>query len=139
MNATEIQISRKLTTELLHLAQQSPDKEVCGLIGAKNGKARTCYPIDNIANEPEKRFQMHVKQQINAFATMREKQEEIFAIYHSHPTAPPLPSLTDIELANYPNAIYLIISLNMKGVLEMRGFKIMDATVEEISLNLIEC
>jgi proteasome lid subunit RPN8/RPN11 len=68
---------------------------------------------------------------------MRERGEELFAIFHSHPQAPAEPSATDLELAAYPDALYLIVSLNTKGVLELRGFRI-DASraVEEVELLL---
>lgn len=136
MHKKEIQLSRKITTELLHLAQMSPTQEICGLIGASNGIASTCYPIQNIAEQPETRFQLEPKQQIDALSTLRDKKETLFAIYHSHPSTPAIPSATDIELASYPDAIYLIISLNTKGVLEMRGFKIANKIVEELILSL---
>jgi proteasome lid subunit RPN8/RPN11 len=137
MKAEEIQLSRKLTNQLLHAAQLSPESEICGLIGSINGIASRCYPIENIASAPESRFQLNPKYQINAFATMRNNGEELFAIYHSHPTAPAIPSSTDIELAAYPEAVYLIISLNIKGVLEIRGFKIIEKSVTELMLSLL--
>jgi [CysO sulfur-carrier protein]-S-L-cysteine hydrolase len=67
-------------------------------------------------------------------ATMRGQNEELFAIYHSHPSAPAKPSTYDVNMAAYPQALYLIISLNTKGVLEMRGFKIIDNEVNEVTL-----
>ncbi len=137
MQPKEIQLSRKITNQLYHSAQLSPDEEVCGLIGSINGLAHTCYPIKNTADQPKTRFQLDAQQQISAMASMRDNNEDFFAIYHSHPTSPALPSATDIELAAYPEAINLIISLNTKGVLEMRGFKIFDNTVEEITLSLL--
>ncbi len=138
MKQKEIQIPRKITLQLLHLAQQSPEEEVCGLVGSVNGIATSCYPIQNTAEQTKTRYQLDSKQQIQAISIMREKKEDFFAIYHSHPTSPANPSATDIKLANYPEVLYLIISLNTKGVLEMRGFYIADERVEEISLNLIE-
>ena len=43
---------------------------------------------------------------------MRERGEELLAIYHSHPrSAEPFPSETDVRLAYYPNAVYLIVGL----------------------------
>ncbi|KAF3982805.1 MAG: M67 family metallopeptidase [Methylococcales symbiont of Hymedesmia sp. n. MRB-2018] len=138
MNTEEFQLSRKITTQLLHWSQLSPSEEICGLIGAKNNSAMTCYPIDNNANHPETRFNLDEKQQISAFAKMRDNKETLFAIYHSHPTTAAIPSKTDIDLAAYPDAIYLIISLNTKGVLEMRGFKISNKSVQDITLSLIE-
>ena len=136
MNQEEFQLPRSITNQLLHLAQLSPEQEVCGLVGASQGIASTCYPIKNTDNQPETRFQLDSKQQIDALATMREKDESLCAIYHSHPTAPAIPSATDLKLAAYPDAVYLIISLNTKGVLEIRGFKIIDQSFCEISLSL---
>lgn len=136
MKAQEIQLSRKITNQLLHSAQISPDQEVCGLIGSKEGIAVSCYPITNNAEHPEIRFQLDEKQQISAMATMREKNESLFAIYHSHPTSPAEPSVTDIKMATYPEAIHLIISLNTKGVLEIRGFSIIEQEVKEIPLSM---
>ena len=138
MTPTEIQIPRKLANQLLHLAQISPDAEVCGLIGSKNGLPCHCYPIKNAAELPQQRFLLDAGQQISAMAKMRELREDFFAIYHSHPSAPPLPSSYDRELSAYPEALYLIISLNTKGILEMRGFKIDRKTVREIPLVLSE-
>ena len=68
---------------------------------------------------------------------MRKLNQELFAIYHSHPTAPALPSSEDLALSAYPAALYLIISLNTKGILEMRGFKINQDAAHEIPLTLI--
>ena len=134
MTPEEIQIPRKMTNQLLHLAQISPDFEVCGLIGSKNGLPTHCYPIKNSAEHPQQRFLLDAGQQISAMAKMRELGEDLFAIYHSHPTAPALPSTHDLELAAYPDALYLIISLNTKGILEMRGFKIDQKTALEMPL-----
>ena len=136
MTPEEIQIPRKITNQLLHLAQISPDDEVCGLIGGNNGLATHCYPIKNIAEHPQQRFLLDAAQQISAMAKMRELGEELFAIYHSHPAAPAQPSSADLELAAYPDVLYLIISLNTKGILEMRGFKIDQKTALEIPLIL---
>ncbi|MCX7098795.1 MAG: M67 family metallopeptidase [Methylococcales bacterium] len=134
MNAAEIHIPRKLTNQLLHLAQLSPDFEVCGLVSSHNGVPSRCYPVANCAEHPEQRFLLDAKQQIAAMADMRERGEQLFAIYHSHPSAPAQPSSHDVELAAYPEALYLIISLNTKGILEMRGFKIKQQAAVEIPL-----
>jgi [CysO sulfur-carrier protein]-S-L-cysteine hydrolase len=135
---TDIQIPRKLTNQLLHLAQLSPDLEICGLVGSKNGLPSTCYPISNIAEQPQQRFLLDAKQQIAAMTEMRNQGETLFAIYHSHPNAPAEPSIFDLEQSAYPDALYLIISLNIRGVLEMRGFKINQKKPVEVPLSLSE-
>ena len=72
MTQEHIQIPRKITNQLLHLAQISPDLEVCGLIGSKNGLPSSCYPIKNTAEQPQQRFQLDPSQQISAMAKMRD-------------------------------------------------------------------
>lgn len=139
MNNSDISLPRKLTNQLLHLAQLSPDVEVCGLIGADSqGLPVSCYPVDNSASTPQTRFLLDASQQIEAMRQIRDKGETLFAIYHSHPHSPAQPSPTDIKEASYPDALHLIISLNTKGVLELRGFKIAGQSVEELGLSLIE-
>jgi proteasome lid subunit RPN8/RPN11 len=138
MNQPEIQLPRKLTNQLLHLAQLSPDTEICGLVSSQNGLPSCCYPVANVAEQPSQRFLLEATGQIAALKTMRERGEQLFAIYHSHPTTPAIPSSTDLELAAYPDALYLIISLNTKGILEMRGFHIHQQTTQEVVLVLSE-
>lgn len=131
-----IQLPLKITQQLLQHAQSSPETEVCGLIGSLDGVPASCYPVANSDLHPQNRFTLEPAEQIGAFKTMREKGETLFAIYHSHPHTPAEPSATDLELASYPEALYLIISLNTKGVLEMRGFNIADNKVSEVGLTL---
>ena len=138
MKSEEILIPRKIANQLLHFAQISPETEVCGLLGGQNGHPVNCYPIANTSSTPENRFEMDSRQHIAAMARMRDRNEDLFAIYHSHPTAPAVPSKTDLERATYPEALYLIISLNTKGILEMRGFRIDRQTVQEVYLCMTE-
>jgi len=139
MYQKEIELPRKLVNELLHQAQLSQDTEACGFVGKGEPNDYTCYPVENIAETPNKRFLMDPEEQINTIKTMRDKKESLFAIYHSHPTAPARPSATDIELSSYPDAYYLIISLNTKGVLEMRCFQLLhDENIVEINLTMSE-
>jgi proteasome lid subunit RPN8/RPN11 len=133
---SDITLSRTLVNELLTQAQHSPDEEVCGLIAGKQGSPGRVYPVSNIASERDHLFAMEPQAQIDAMRRMREAGEELFAIYHSHPHAPAEPSLRDLEEAAYPEALYLIISLNTKGVLEMRGFRLRDGRVENVELGV---
>lgn len=131
-----IRIKRPLATHLLGLAQQSPNEEICGLIGAVDGRPTTVYPVANIAATPADTFEMDPQEQIDAFKTMRSRGEDLFAIYHSHPSSPAEPSRRDVEQAGYPEAYQLIISLNTKGVLEMRAYRLAAGGVEEVQLSV---
>jgi proteasome lid subunit RPN8/RPN11 len=133
MNA-ELVLPRKLVNQVLTHAQQHEHSESCGLISADNGSPVHYYAVKNIAADPSTRFEMEPKQQINAMKHMREHHEELFAIVHSHPASPPLPSATDLQEAGYPEAYYIIVSLNTRGVLEMRGFKKTDGDMQPVEL-----
>lgn len=137
MPSDTVALPRPLVNQLLHYAQSFPDTEVCGLVGAKDGLPASCYPVRNIAEPPQIRFSLDPEQHIAALRRMEERGETLYAIFHSHPAAPAEPSTTDLELAAYPDALYLIVSLNTKGVLELRGFRIgADRRVDEVELLL---
>lgn len=127
-------LPRTVVNRILAQAQQQPDTETCGLLGARNGEAARYYPVKNIAADPATRFEMDPRQQISVMKTLRENDEQLLAIVHSHPHSPPEPSATDLEEFGYPDAYYLIVSLDVKGVLEMRGYKRMDSGMQRIDL-----
>ncbi len=140
MNATTIMsdritvLPRTLVNQLLTQAQQSPEREVCGLVSSRDGRPVKVYPVTNVATEPGRLFQMDPQGLIEAMRDMRERGEELFAIYHSHPHGPAAPSATDLREAQYPDALYLIVSLDTKGVLEMRGYRLEGETPREVVL-----
>ncbi len=131
---TPIHFPRPLINQILQQAQQAEDSEVCGLVSARDGQPVHCYPVVNAAAQPAHRFRMDPQQQIEAMRQMRERGEELFAIYHSHPDAPALPSATDLREAAYPDALYIIISLATEGTLEMRGFRLRNDRIEDIDI-----
>ena len=133
MTRQTVQIPRTLVNQLLHQAQLSPSQEVCGLVGQRGGLSE-CYPIENVATDASVLFALNASEQLAAFKSMEQKGQTLFAIYHSPPSSPPVPSDIDIEEANYSEALYLIISLNTKGVLEMRGFYLSDGNPQEVEL-----
>ncbi len=65
---------------------------------------------------------MDAQQQINAMRTMRESNQDLFAIYHSHPNSEASPSERDLNEAAYYEVLYIIISLGVQGNPEIRGF-----------------
>jgi proteasome lid subunit RPN8/RPN11 len=129
-------LPRTLVNELLHHAQVSPDNEVCGLIAKQQGRATRIYPIPNAARDTAHRFELDPHSQIEAMRKMRDSGEELFAIYHSHPDSTALPSTNDLQETGYPDALYLIIALGTKGVLEMRGYHVEDGRAREVELEI---
>lgn len=133
-----VHLPRPLVNQLLHLAQESPDREVCGLVSAKAGIPETCHPVCNVASDPARHFLLDAEEQIAVLRKLREGGEKLFAIFHSHPSAPAFPSAEDVDMAAYRDALYLIISLGTKGVLELRGFCLGKGArrFEEVNLRL---
>jgi len=129
-------LPRPLVNQLLHHAQQQPEQEVCGLIGSRAGVPVQFYPVANVATAPQRLFAMDPAQQIAALRRMRERGEGLYAIFHSHPHSPPSPSAIDLVQAAYPEAIYIIASLETKGVLEMRGYHLRDGVAREVMLEI---
>lgn len=127
-------LPRTLAVKLLAEAQRSQQQEVCGVISSHQGVAHQLFPIENIATEPERLFEMEPQQLIEALRSIREEGDALWAIYHSHPDAPATPSSRDLLDANYPDALYLVISLNTEGVLEMRGFRLQNNQFIEVAL-----
>ncbi len=129
MNHT-IALPRKLANRLLSLAQLAPETEICGLISDQYH----VYPVDNIADNTRCVFEMEPQQQINAFKKMREQQQTLFAIYHSHPNSDAIPSQKDLHDSAYKDALNIIISLNTEGVLDMRAYFYKQDATESVDL-----
>jgi [CysO sulfur-carrier protein]-S-L-cysteine hydrolase len=127
-----MRIPRRIHDELLTHAREDTPNECCGLIGGKDGVAETVYRARNAEASPL-RYNLDPQDQFRIMTKMEERGEELSAIYHSHTASPAYPSQTDINLAAYPDALYLIVSL-AEGEKDLRGFEIKEGEVAEIDL-----
>ena len=124
-----LQLPRALVNHLLHLAQIAPDGRLTGLIGAKDGQARSFHATDVNANTSAREA---------ALKALQTRGETLLAILSSHPDSPAEPSNLEIADPEFPDIPRFIISLNTKGVLELRGFQRNPAGWQEIELVLLE-
>lgn len=131
-----VTLPRPIVNQILHQAQQAGDEEICGLIAGNEKNFTRCYPVANVASDKHRLFEMDPKGLIDALRTMRERSEKLKAIYHSHPDAPAQPSLADIQQHEYPDVLYLIVSLATKGVLDLRGFRIRNGGIESVDIGI---
>ena len=120
-----ITLQRCQFDEIFSHAREAAPAECCGLIGgADDGCAKTIYRLRNIAPDTLVSYEAAPEQLFAAQRQMRESGEQLLAIYHSHPrSAEPVPSETDVRLAYYPSAIYLIVGLGGSEP-AMRAFRI---------------
>ncbi|MBO8141843.1 MAG: M67 family metallopeptidase [Firmicutes bacterium] len=99
-----------LDTVIEHCRRGYPD-EACGIVTGFSGKARRVYCLTNVAPDKSRRYLIDAREQFRVFREMREAGEELVAIFHSHPATAAYPSQTDVDLAFYPQAAYVIVSL----------------------------
>ena len=108
-----ISFSEAQVNDIIAHAREASPHECCGLIGGLNeGKAQTIYRARNVAGDPLTNYEAAPEDLFAAQRNMRERGEQLLAIYHSHPrSSDPQPSVTDVRLAYYPSAVYLIVGL----------------------------
>lgn len=121
---------------MIREAEARREVEICGLLSAKHGQPCRLYPVRNIAGDARHRFAMDPAEQIAAMRTMRDRQESLFAIYHSHPLGPAQPSALDMAEAAYPDVLYLIIALSTAGETQLGGFYLHDHSPERVELDI---
>jgi len=108
-----LSLSRAQFDQIVAHAREADPHECCGLIGGvRDGLAHTIYRARNIATDPLVSYEAAPEDLFAAQRAMRERGQQLLAIYHSHPRAnDPEPSSTDVRLAYYPSAVYLIVGL----------------------------
>ena len=108
-----ISLQTDQVTKIVAHAREAAPNECCGLIGGLiGGQAQTIYRTRNIASDSLVTYEAAPEDLFAAQRLIRERGEELLAIYHSHPRSTnPQPSATDIRLAYYPSAVYLIVGL----------------------------
>lgn len=108
-----IQLRSKHVDAIVGHAREAQPAECCGLIGgSEDGRTETIYRLKNIATNPQTGYEAAPEELFTAQRQMRERGQRLLAIYHSHPrSVTPSPSETDVRLAYYPSATYLIVGL----------------------------
>ncbi len=101
------------------------------------GRVTRILPAANVAENPAVEYLMDPHDQLRHFRTIEEQGLELLGIYHSHPTSPAYPSLTDLSMACYPEAVYVIVSLMKSDAPTLRAFRIVDREVSEVGFRVV--
>lgn len=115
---------------LIAHARSDAPFEVCGLLATEGDGVAAHYEIPNAARSMTY-YNMDPKAMLRAFNDMDDRDLDLLAIYHSHTHTEAFPSKTDVELAFYPDAVYLIVSLQDPDLPVIRGFNIRDGKITE--------
>jgi len=118
-----LQISRELYDEMIsHAVVDDPD-ECCGILSGSGNVVQRLHRMTNVEHSPY-RYSMDPKELYLTYRDIDEEGEELLAIYHSHTHSPAFPSPTDVRLATWPDASYILISLMDKGQPIVKAFRI---------------
>jgi proteasome lid subunit RPN8/RPN11 len=125
-----------------HARAEQPN-EACGLIvgdrpAAEGGRPLRWEPTRNKA-ESATRYEIHPDDLLRLTIATDEAEEAFWAIVHSHPQTPARPSQTDLGLAFYPDALYILVSLAVDeadpaGAPSVRAWRILDGESSEVEL-----
>ena len=128
-----------------HARAEYPN-EACGLIAgtapaAAGGTATSWHPTRNRAASPL-RYEIHPDDLLRVSLEIDDADEVTWGIVHSHVSSPARPSPTDVGLAFYPDALYLLVSLAedqadpASGAESVRAWRIVDGAVFEVVLSV---
>jgi len=136
--ARPVALSAALREEMVAWARAGAPNEACGIVAgdrpfAEGGRALRFHALTNAAASPY-RYLIDPVEQLGAMLAIDDAGEVVWGVFHSHPGSPAVPSPTDIGLAFYPEALYLICSLADPGAPAIRAWRIVDGMAEEAVL-----
>jgi proteasome lid subunit RPN8/RPN11 len=129
-----LRISRQLLDDVIAHAREDAPNECCGMIASRDGEAIAVHRARNTAASPF-RYEMDGMEQYRIQSEIEDAGLELGAIYHSHTRSAPEPSQTDINLAFYPEALYVIVGLKSPQP-DVRAWRIVDGQVSEAALEI---
>jgi proteasome lid subunit RPN8/RPN11 len=112
-----------------HARAEYPN-EACALLAGRDGAVDRVYALPNAEASPTF-YVVEPKAQLHAMTEMDDLGLDLVGIFHSHVATEAYPSRTDVELAAYPDAAYLILSLADRDAPVLRAFRIRDGRVDE--------
>jgi [CysO sulfur-carrier protein]-S-L-cysteine hydrolase len=129
-----MRIAQSLIDEMVAHARADLPHECCGMVGGVDGEASVVIPVVNSAASPL-RFEMDPQGQYDALKAIEDDGKEMLAIYHSHTKSAAYPSQTDVNQAvNWPDAIYLIVSLQDAENPDVKGYWLKDLKIADAEL-----
>lgn len=119
-----MKLRRDHVNEMYAHARDAEPEECCGLIGGLDEVAQSIYRLHNVARNALVGYEAAPEDLFAAQREIRNRGEQLLAIYHSHPRSnEPEPSETDVRMAYYPSAVYFIIGLQGDEPI-LRAFRI---------------
>ena len=112
---------------VVHAREDAP-RECCGVIGGNDGQATSFHRLTNLESGVDF-YRIDDAELFRVYRDIDDRGDDILVIYHSHPVSPAIPSKTDVALASWPDAFYLICSLQDPAHPDLRVFRIVDEQI----------
>ena len=143
----DARLPRAIADAIVAQARAEYPNEACGVIAGSadpgaGGEALRYEACRNAAASPY-RYSIHPDDAYRVMVAIDDADEAVWGIVHSHVRSPAVPSLTDIGLAQFPEALYLLVSLAddqadpATGAPSLRAWRIVDGAVFEVGLELM--
>lgn len=141
-----VRLPRALADAIADQARAEYPNEACGIIAgsanpAAGGTALRYAPARNEAASPY-RYSIHPDDAFRVIVGIDDADEAVWGIVHSHVRSPAVPSPTDIGLATFPDALYLLVSLSedeadaATGEPSLRAWRIVGGATFEVDLEV---
>lgn len=105
-----VRFSMSVLDAVRDAARAASPRECCGLLLSKKPGETVDAIVEarNLADNPERRFEVDPATLLAAHRASRAGGPAIVGCYHSHPSGPPAPSLTDAAMADPTLPLWLI-------------------------------
>lgn len=123
--------------EMIAHAKEDAPNECCGIIAGNDGRAVKLFRAKNAEASPY-RYNVEPKDLFRIYRECEANGWEFLAIYHSHTASEAYPSPTDVRLAFWPEAYYVLVSLREAAKPAVRAFRILDGAVSEEEIKRLE-
>ena len=123
-------LTRDQLAAVLAQAREEAPLECCGLLLGRGRRVERVFRGTNIDRSPVT-YNMDPQELFRAHREMENLGLDFVAIYHSHPRTRAFPSSTDVAKATYPDATYMIVSLQDVPTPDVRAFRIRDGEISE--------
>ena len=131
-----MQIAADLLEQIVEHARRDAPNECCGVVVTRDGRAEEVVALENLASSPF-RFEVDGLALLEVLDRAESSGAKLGVIYHSHTRSAPEPSQTDINLAFYPEALYVIVGLKSPEP-DVRAWRIVDGQVSTATLEVEE-
>jgi len=128
-------LERKYADEIIAQAREEAPNECCGVLGGRDGRVEKLFRAVN-AEKSRYRYNVDPDDLLRIYRECDANGWDFLAIYHSHTHTQAYPSPTDVRLAAWPEAVYIIVSLADPENPVLKAFRIQDGRVSEEELGI---